>query len=272
MGDLRGSKKFLSVSAGLTTLPLRWLTLRRPPRLLLPLLLAKARYKGNEATITAMVTSRLDQRATPEKVPASRDSTVRSISKIATTNPREKALLRMMFCEVCSCRLCIMKTGSAMTTSVSDSSIAEASSNNSPTRSVLTFKAHQYLYVALMSYKAFGEEHFSRKFSAVAKIARPQKHTKIIEIVGGSAKGECATDTNPECSKSERNSYPPHTNECPRYIEQQAVKDQKRCFDTPQHHENQERDHQSQLEVFVIERVCKRRSFLLMATYCSDSC
>lgn len=54
--------------------------------------------------MTAMVTSRLDQRATPEKVPDWRDSTVRRMSTMATRRPREKMRVRTSFCEVRSWR------------------------------------------------------------------------------------------------------------------------------------------------------------------------
>lgn len=37
--------------------------------------------------------------------------------------------------------------------------------SHSPMRSVPTFKAHQYLYVVLMSCSAFAEEHFPRQTS-----------------------------------------------------------------------------------------------------------
>lgn len=65
--------------------------------------------------MTAMVTSRLDHSATPENVPDSRDSTVRRMSKIATTNARENSAARTSFCDVCSWRPQIMKRGKMMT-------------------------------------------------------------------------------------------------------------------------------------------------------------
>ena len=55
--------------------------------------------------MTATVTSRLDHRATPEKVPSWRDSTVRMMSTIATRKAREKTAARVSFWERRSWRL-----------------------------------------------------------------------------------------------------------------------------------------------------------------------
>lgn len=54
--------------------------------------------------MTATVTSRLDQSATPEKVPLVSDSTVRRMSKTATIRARQKTMASVVFWRAGSCR------------------------------------------------------------------------------------------------------------------------------------------------------------------------
>ena len=118
-----------------------------------------------------------------------------------------------------------------------------------------------------MSCRAFGEEHFSENFSVRGMMQQQHKtntHTKIVEIARGSTERKSAADADPESSKSKGHSGPPYANKSLRYVEQETVEDQKCRFDTPQHHEDEQRDHESQLQVLAIEGIRKRRSFLLV--------